>query len=559
MRIINRKLTIDSNDAGCIAKCMGFIDAGLADAGVVKKLAVKAQLSAEEMLATLLEHADAGAAVRIQIRKMLGDTAIYISARGQEFDLEGAVPEFSGSVSDGLEDEETQAAIRSIILKAQGENIKLSHRDGVNKARILTGQSGSSALQYTVIAIILGLLVGLLFKTAALESVSSAVCGYVLRPFQTMFMNALKVVIAPVVFFSIVSCVSQFQNLSELGRIGARIIGMFLLASAIAAALGIGVSALLSPGEFGAALGGDIDVQSFSVDTDVDTSLLSMIINIVPSNFVRPFLESDTLQLIFLAILCGVAVGMIGEYTSVLKEFFDACNSLFLMITSIIAKLIPAAVFCSIVLMLVDMGGNSFVAVMGMVGTILVGLFLMMIAYGILVLVLGKLNPLVFYRKIREGMLTSFTLSSSSAAMPTNLRMCSEKLGISNKVCNFSIPLGATINMDGLCLTLIVIGLFLAKMYGVTVTGSMMLSLALTAFLLSVGCPGVAGAGLICVGLILVKLGVPVEAIGFVIAIFAPLDMFICMCNITGHISDSAITASKEGLIDKEVFYDGKY
>ncbi len=214
---------------------------------------MKAQLSADEMLATLLEHADAGAAVRIQIRKMLGDTAIYISARGQEFDLEGAVPEFRGSVSDELEDEETQAAIRSIILKAQGENIKLSHRDGVNKARILTGQSGPSALQYTVIAIILGLLVGLLFKMAALESVSSAVCGYVLRPFQTMFMNALKVVIAPVVFFSIVSCVSQFQNLSELGRIGARIIGMFLLASAIAAALGIGVSALLSPGEFGAA------------------------------------------------------------------------------------------------------------------------------------------------------------------------------------------------------------------------------------------------------------------------------------------------------------------
>jgi Na+/H+-dicarboxylate symporter len=153
-------------------------------------------------------------------------------------------------------------------------------------------------------------------------------------------------------------------------------------------------------------------------------------------------------------------------------------------------------------------------------------------------------------------MITSFTLSSSSAAMPVNIRTCTEKLGISPKVCNFSIPLGATINMDGTCISLVLAGLYLAKMYGVTITSSMIPTLLITIILLSLGCPGVPGAGLVCLGIVLTQIGVPVSAIGLIMAIDPLLDMFDTLSNTTEDVACALITASREGLLDREILND---
>ena len=140
--------------------------------------------------------------------------------------------------------------------------------------------------------------------------------------------------------------------------------------------------------------------------------------------------------------------------------------------------------------------------------------------------------------------------------MPENLKTCTDKLGISPKVCNFSIPLGATINMDGTCISLVLTGLYLAKMYGVNVPGSALPALALTIILLSLGCPGVPGSGLVCLGIVLNQIGVPISAIGLVIAIDPVLDMFDTMSNTTGDIACATIVASKEGLLDRKILND---
>ena len=164
------------------------------------------------------------------------------------------------------------------------------------------------------------------------------------------------------------------------------------------------------------------------------------------------------------------------------------------------------------------------------------------------------LNPITFFKKNREGMLTSFTLSSSSAAMPTNMRICTDSLGISPKVCNFSIPLGATVNMDGTCIFLTITGLFLARAYGVTVPQSAMVSLAITIILLSLGCPGIPGASIVCLCVILANLGVPIEAIGLIMGINPFLQMANTMSNTTGDIAASLIVARSEGLLDLETY-----
>ena len=551
MKFINEKAAFPVKDNECIAKCMQFAEKELEEAGTDSRLAVRTQLLCEEMIAALIEHSSGKGDVRIQIRKILGDIGITISAKGEEFDLFGR----EGDISGELGDDEAEDLIRSIILRSYGENLKYSHKNGINSVRILAGQASKSAVKRTLIALGMGILFGLLLKFGLPEAAGAAICTYMLDPVSTMFMNALKIVIAPVVFFSIVTCISSFGDLSELGRIGARVMGMYLLTTVIAVLMSFGVTRLISPGTYGAALGMR-NIQAVEVTADADTSLLSTIINIVPSNFLKPFLESDTLQLIFLAILVGVAVGKIGKYTPVLSDFFAACNSLFLTLTTMIAKVIPLAVFCSVSLMLVDLGGSSFLSLLSYFTTNVIEVFIMMAIYGLLVSVIGRHNPLTFFRKNREGMLTSFTLSSSNAAMPVNIRTCTDKLGISPKVCNFSIPLGATVNMDGTCIGLVVTGLYLAKMYGVDVPASALAPLALTIILLSLGCPGVPGAGLVITGIVLAQLGVPISAMGLVIAIDPVLDMFDTMSNTTGDVACALITASREKLVDDEIYYD---
>ena len=548
---INKGIKIRPVETASISECLEFIEKELRAAGVSSRLTVRAEITCEEMLLRLIENSTGEGSIRIQIKRTLGDTVINMSVKGREFDLYGG----EGELSDDIEDEEAQSVIRSFLLKANDSNFRYSHKDGVNSVRVMTGQSTVSSMKLTMGALALGIVFGLILKFVMPEAVCAGFCDYLLTPVSTMFMNALKIVIAPVVFFSIVTCISGFGDLSELGRIGVRVMGMYLLTTVIAVIMSFFVTVMLSPGKFGAALamhGG----QAVDVNTDVDTSLLSTIINIVPSNFIQPFLESNTLQLIFLAMITGIAVGKIGEYTPVLSGIFDACNSLFLTITTMIAKFIPAAVFCSISLMLVNLGGSSFLSMLGYFFTNVLEVFIMIGIYGLLVMAMGRVNPLIFFRKIRQSMLTSFTLCSSSAAMPENIRTCTDKLGVSPKVCNFSIPLGATINMDGTCISLVVTGLYLAKMYGVNVPPSALPALGLTIILLSLGCPGVPGAGLVCLGIVLEQLGVPISAIGLVIAIDPVLDMFDTMSNTTGDVACATIVASREGLLDRKILND---
>ena len=377
---------------------------------------------------------------------------------------------------------------------------------------------------------------------------------YFLSPVDTMFMNALKIIIAPVVFFSIVTCLSQFQNISELGRIGAKVMGMYLLTTAIAVLLSLGLSLLIRPGAWGFALTGEVETDLSVIAKDVDTSLLHTIINIVPSNFLQPFVDSDTLQIIFLAVICGVAVGLIGEYSTVLREFFEACNSLFLTITTMICRVIPLAVFASTALMILKLGGGSLLSVLSMMGTELICIACMLGVYGLLIFLIARLNPAPFYKKNREGMIVSFTLMSSSAAMPTNMRICTDQLGISRKVCGFSIPLGATVNMDGTCIMLMVASLFLARAYGVPVPVSSLVTLSITNILLSLGAPAIPGAGLICLSVALGSIGVPVQAIGLLMGVYPIINMFNTMNNTTGDMAVSLIVSKSEGLLDVDTY-----
>ena len=547
--VANIKKSFPTQENICIENALSFIGKTLSELGITKKYLQKTELLSEETISMFLEHAPQDAVLKVKISRFFGDAAVTLSMQGEEFEPLGSTdrPDFD---SDELVSEN---AIRALLLRSHGENFKYRRKSGVNHARILTGQTVQHSKNATFIALFLGLVLGLLAKFVFSPEATEILTNYALNPIHTVFMNALKIIIAPVVFFSIVTCFSQFNNLSELGKVGGKVIGMYLLTTVIAVALSIGVFFVVQPGSFGFALS-DTAVPAATVDTDVEYGILPMLMNIVPSNFLAPFIKSDTLQIIFLAILVGTAVGAIGQYSKAIKELFEGLNSLFLQITTVISKFIPFAALASVAMIVINLGGDSILSVAAGAGVHVLTIMLMIAVYGVLILLLSRLNPLNFYKKSREGMLTSFTLSSSSASMPTNLRVATDKLGISPKVANFSIPLGATINMDGVCIFLTILGLFLARAYGVEVTASALLSVSLTIILLSLGAPGVPGAALVCLGVVLETLNVPLEAIGLIIGIAPLLDMFDTMNNTTGDLAAALVVSKSEKLLDLSIY-----
>ena len=544
--IKNFRKSFSGDSASLLKDVMEFIDTSLTSLGINKKLIQKTELIAEEMIQDLSKHAFKGAALKVQVVKRLGDTSVNLAMNGQAFE--------PYSDSESIDEDASVGVIRSVLLRSYGENFKYRNKNNVNLVRIVADQAAQKLNNSALYALVLGLIFGILARNLFPQPVNELLCGYILDPIKTVFMHAIKIIVAPVVFFSIVSCFSQFGSLSDVGKLGVKVVGMYLLTTVIAVFVGLSVFNIAQPGEFGFALSSDLSGQAVNVDTSVDTSILSTILNIVPSNFLSPFLESDTLQLIFLAILCGLSVGTIGQYSAMLKELFDALNSLFLSITTMITKFIPIVGFVSIALLIINLSVENLMAILSAAVSHCLAICIMICIYGLLILVLGRLNPIKFFKNDREGMITAFTLSSSSASVPTNMRICTDKMGISPVVANFSIPLGATINMDGVCIYLTVFGLFMAKAYGIPISLPSLISLCFTIVLLSLGAPGVPGCALICLGVVLETLNIPMEALGLIIAVNPILDMFDTVNNTTGDVAAAVIVARSEKMLDVEKF-----
>ena len=386
------------------------------------------------------------------------------------------------------------------------------------------------------------------------EAITNGALTYFLNPVKKMYLSALSIIIGPVVFFSIVTCISQFDDLRELGKIGAKVMGWYLLTTVLAVGVGAAMFFLFKPGSPGMTIGAAGDVQSIvEKSQQTNISVLDTVINIVPNNPVRPFLDGNMLQLIFLAVLVGVAVGMIGDYSRPLKELFKSCNQLFLKITTMIVGVMPLAVFCSAAGMVINAGTTTILAVIQFCGVFVLALAAMLFVYCLLILIFGRLDPLIFIKKFASNMLTAFSLGSSNAAMPFNMETCGQ-LGISSRISSFSIPLGATVNMDGTAIYLVIAGLFLARVCGVEISAAQMTEMAVGIIILSMGAPGIPGSGLICLSILLTQIGVPMEALALMIGIDSLMGMFRTTTNVTGDVAVTLIVSKTENMIDTEKF-----
>ncbi|MBO7348541.1 MAG: dicarboxylate/amino acid:cation symporter [Spirochaetales bacterium] len=533
-----------------LSSAVEFVQHSLEEIGITSKEAIKGTLVSEEAIGSLISHCDGETNLSITVNHLFGDITVEMSTSGTEYSLSDDMASASLSMDDDI-GPQTQETIQNIFLRSLAKDLKYRHRNGVNYIRVTLVKSKQAFLYKTISCLLGAILIGVLLSIFAPQSFNDILDDYILSPVKTVYINILKMIVAPLVFFSIVSCISGFSNLSDLGKIGGRSIGLYFFTTLVAVAIGIFSFYLFKPGS--EALSSAVTATA-AKGAGASFSIKEMLINMAPSNFIKPFLNDDMPQLIVLAVLCGIATGLIGQYSSVLQSIFRSFNEMFMKIAGILIGFMPIAVFCSAASMILDLGVQTLISIMNMFATFLFGLVCMMVVYCILIIVLGRLSPIPFIRKYSPVMLQVFSIASSNAAIPINMSFCESKLGVDSKVYSLSIPLGSTLNMNGTCIQLAVFALALAKVYGVPVSGESLITMAILTIILSMGAPGMPGGGVICLSVLLEQLHVPTEAVTLVMGIGPILGMFLCMSNCLGDVVVATIVARQTNKLDLETY-----
>ena len=506
-------------------------------------------ISVEEAMVMLMENGG-GYGLDVYVYKNISGIYVKITAEGKEFDFKNDIDLGVDLLKDEY-DSAAQDTIRAILLRAYGDSIKYQNKGGRSTVVFTVSKSEKALLYLTVAGLVLGILFGFILKLMP-SDISAGINTFALTPIKTLFMNALKMLVAPVVFFSLVSCVSQFNDLRELGRTGGKVMGYYMFTTVIAIAVGFAVSFAVRPSAAGIA---ELVTSSGGQVSEIaeTPSFIDTVVNIIPENIVEPFITGDMMQIIFIAIICGIAVGSIGSYSKALADFFGACNDLFLGITTMVVRFIPIATFCAIASSTMAMGGDSLLSMLGMTATVILGLLIMLVVYSVILSSRG-INPLLFFKRISAGMITAFSTSSSNAAMPVNMKICGEELGIAPKIYTFSIPLGATVNMDGTSVCGVIMSMFFARAFGIEFTAAQLIAFAVTVLVLSISTPGIPGATIIVTSVMFASIGLPIECVALVFGVDSVIDMFRSAINATGDMAITAVVAKSERLMDMAVF-----
>ena len=538
-------------DMAQISKAVDYIRDELGKHKIRPAGATKAMLASEEIIRAMIRHAGSEEErINVRVISFMGGAGIRITCRGTVFDLS----EVQTSLKTD-DDPETSAVISDLFSRIMGSMLSLKNRNGVNYAFLQVAAPRYRHLVMTLGSLAAGILVGLLLRSILPADANTAINSYLFTPVSTMFLNALKMVVAPLVLFSIASSVADFNDLRSLGRIAARILSGYSITSAIAILVGAAVWFIFPIGDPG--LKNAVTASADSIVTqaqNTSVSLIDTVVNIVPKDIINPFLSLNMLQIIFIAVMTGIAAGALSAKLHLFKVFLNECNLVFSRITAMIISVMPLAVFCNMAKLMQTMELGQLASVLTWIPVIYVGQWIMLLIYGVIIWLVGRENPITFYRKFYPVMLTGYTLGSSNATLPTSMEICGNKLGISKQIYSFSLPLGATINMDGTCITLMISALFMAKIFGVQVTLPMMLALFVSIFVLSVGAPGVPGAALICISILLPQIGIPAEAISIIMGLYTLVGMMLACVNVTGDAVITLVTAKKEHKLDLDVF-----
>jgi len=401
----------------------------------------------------------------------------------------------------------------------------------------------------------LGIVVGLVINLSGLMTPGGFVDQYIVNGLfhvvGKMFVNALKMLVVPLVFFSLICGVCGIGDIRMLGRVGGKSFALYMMTTAIAIATAITIAAT-----FG--IGKGMDQVAEASFTGKDSPPLSQVlIDIIPSNPINAMANGDMLPIIFFAILIGVSMLLVGTKAQTFIDGAEVANEIMMKMVTIVMSVAPYAVFALIAKAVATLGLGLLASLAGYVG-VLVGalMFHLFITLMIVLKVFSGLSPAMFLKKIRNVQVFAFSTASSNATIPVTMRTVTERFGVNNSVASFTVPFGATINMDGTAIMQGVATVFIANVYGVELGITGYLTVILMSVLASIGTAGVPGVGLIMLSMVFTQVGLPVEGIGLVLGVDRLMDMIRTAVNVSGDATVSSIVAKNEGKLDQNIYND---
>ena len=412
-----------------------------------------------------------------------------------------------------------------------------------------------SFTQKILTAMLFGALLGIILNNIGIYNslINQYLSNGLFEVIGKLFVNSLKMLVVPLVFCSITVGITSLGNLSLMGRIGLKAIIIYLLTTAFAISLALICAIIINPGQ-----GFEID-NALQFSAKEAPSLSSVLISIVPSNPILAMAEGEMLQIILFAIILGIAITITGKNAESFKKGVTSLNEIMMSMVQIIMKFAPLGVFCLIAKTFASQGIDMIIPLASYFFTVTIVLLLhVLLTYSAFLKFIGNVSPILFLKKMRTAVVFAFSTASSNATIPVTLNTVEKRLGVDKSVASFTVPLGATINMDGTAIMQGVATVFIASVYMVDLTIGDYLTVILTATLASIGTAGVPGVGLIMLTMVLTQVGLPVEGVALIIGIDRLLDMMRTAVNITGDSMVSLITSKSEKSFNKSIFEDPK-
>ena len=382
-------------------------------------------------------------------------------------------------------------------------------------------------------------------------SVQNFLVNGLLEVIGQIFMASLRMLVVPLVFVSLVCGVCSLQDTTKLGRIGGKAIGLYLVTTAIAISFAIFVAIIVGPGE-GVGMSANTSFSGREAP-----SLAQVIIQMFPTNPFESFAQGNMLQIIIFALLFGIAIALSGKAGERVASLFEDLSEVIMRLVAILMNIAPYGVFALLATLFTTVSIETFG---NLIIYFLVVLFVLIghatITYPLILKLMTGLNPFIFLQKMRDAAIFAFSTASSNATIPVTLETATKKMGVKNSIASFTVPLGATINMDGTAIMQGVATVFIAQVFSQDLSLADYVTVVLTATLASIGTAGVPGVGLIMLAMVLEQVGLPVEGIALIIGVDRLLDMTRTAVNVTGDSMVGIIVAKTEGQFDNEMFLD---
>jgi Na+/H+-dicarboxylate symporter len=396
--------------------------------------------------------------------------------------------------------------------------------------------------QKVTLGLILGIICGLTFGKK---------CEYV-KPLGDIFINLIRMVVIPLVYLSLVAGITSMKDPTAIGRISVKCITAFLMTTAFAILIGITIGEIFRPGEG--------IVLSFEQGTNLNNdhknfSLIKLITNIVPSNAFGAFANGEMLQVVFFALFTGIALNKMGEQGKRLASFFQLLANMSFKMISMVMNFSPYGAFALSAWLIGSQGIEVVYSLAKLIMAVLIAMLVQYLLFGVMIKIFARVSPMPFYRKSFEYQILAFSTSSSKATLPTTMEVCRNKLGISETSTSFILPLGASMNMDGMAIYLGMCAIFFAQALGVTLQPHDYMMIMITSTIGSIGAAGIPSGSLVMLPMVLASIHLPIEGVALIAGIDRILDMLRTTINITGDATVTLIVDKTEGTLDERMYH----